>query len=312
MRPKITVAGSINIDIVVKCKQRPKPGETVFGDYHRLVPGGKGANQACACARLGADVALIGCVGDDELRDRALENLLHFGVDCTSVRTLKEVSTGAAFITVDSSGQNSIIITGGANAKVTTNMVEQSREAIASADVLLVQMENPLEVVENAVSIAKRSGVRVVLNPAPATPIPDRSILWNADVFVANEHEAEYYTGAPVEKTGDALEACRLLRKKGPGTILVTLGESGSVAVTEDDAFTVAARPVSAVDTTAAGDTYIGGFCVEWLRTVNIADAMRYGSAAAAISVQRFGAQTSIPSQDEVRDFLEYGKEVVL
>lgn len=303
MKPRLVVAGSLNIDLVVKCITRPKPGETVTGEYHSLIPGGKGANQACAGARLGAQVRMIGCVGADELRGKTVENLQKFGVDLSGVRALEGVSTGAAFITVDRTGQNSIVLSPGANALVTPEMIEESRDVIAGADMLLVQMEIPMNTVERAVEIARKSDVRVVVNPAPAVEIRKGSPLWKSDVFVVNEHEAEFYTGQAVTTRQDASAAGRALRELGPENVIVTLGESGSVAVTGDtgeDVYEVEALKVEAMDTTAAGDTYIGGFCVQWLRTGDIASAMRFGSAAAALSVQRFGAQSSIPDESEL------------
>lgn len=304
MRPKLVVVGSLNIDIVVKTRVRPRPGETVLGEYHRLIPGGKGANQACAGARLGAEVCMIGCVGDDELKNRTMENLIVFGVDCSSVRTLENEVTGAAFITVDPTGQNSIIVSGGANGRVTVDMIDQSRGVISGAGALLVQLETPLPAVERAVKIARDAGVQVVVNPAPAAPLPEGSLLWEADVFVVNEHEAEFYTGMPVRTGQDALAAGRRLRERGARTVLVTLGENGSVAATESGTVKAEAVPVTVVDTTAAGDTYIGGFCVEWLRTGDVTAALRFASAAAGISVGKFGAQSSIPDEQEVRNFL--------
>jgi ribokinase len=246
---------------------------------------------------------MIGCVGADELRGKTVENLQKFGVDLSGVRALEGVSTGAAFITVDRTGQNSIVLSPGANALVTPEMIEESRDVIAGADMLLVQMEIPMNTVERAVEIARKSDVRVVVNPAPAVEIRKGSPLWKSDVFVVNEHEAEFYTGQAVTTRQDASAAGRALRELGPENVIVTLGESGSVAVTGDtgeDVYEVEALKVEAMDTTAAGDTYIGGFCVQWLRTGDIASAMRFGSAAAALSVQRFGAQSSIPDESEL------------
>jgi ribokinase len=303
MKPKLTVVGSLNIDVVVKCGVRPKPGETVMGEYHRFVPGGKGANQACAAANLGSQAAIIGCVGDDQLGKTILDNLGRFDVDSSGIEVLEGVPSGAAFITVDDSGENSIIVSGGANLKITPDIVAQNNRIIEQADALLLQLETPLPVVEKAMSIARDAGVRRVINPAPAAEIPDGSVLWDSDIFVVNEHEAEFYTGIPVEDRRNAAQAGRRLLERGIKTVIVTLGEDGSLALTEGGGFEVDAVRVNAVDTTAAGDTFIGGLITEYLRIGDLPEAMRYASTAAAISVGRFGAQTSIPTEEEVRNF---------
>jgi ribokinase len=303
MKPKITVVGSLNIDVVVKCAARPKPGETVMGEYHRFVPGGKGANQASASASLGSTAAIIGCVGDDQLGRTILDNLSRFDVDSSGVEVLEGVPSGAAFITVDERGENSIIVSGGANLEITPDMIDRSSRLITGADAVLVQLETPLPVVERAMQTARDAGVLRVVNPAPAGGIPEGSILWESDIFVVNEHEAEFYTGIPVKSRDDAVKAASRLIERGIGTVIVTLGEEGSVALSGDTRVDVDAVRVRAVDTTAAGDTYIGGFCTEYVRIGDLPAAMRYASTAAAISVSRFGAQTSIPAEEEVRNY---------
>ncbi len=303
MKPRLTVLGSLNIDVVVKCRKRPRPGETVMGEYHALVPGGKGANQACAGSLLGGEVSIIGCIGEDQLGEMLLESLAKNGIDTSALHVLPRTPTGAAFITIDDRGENSIIVSGGANRKVTPDIVDP--DVIKAADIVLVQLETPLESVERAFEIAVSGGRKTVLNPSPVRTIPDSSVLWKSTVFVMNEIEAEYYSGIPVHVPSDALEAGRAVLSRGVEFAVVTLGEQGSVVVSNTLQETVKAFAVDAVDTTAAGDTYIGGFCTEWLRTGDVVSAMRYGSAAAAISVTRFGAQTSIPADIEVRRFLK-------
>jgi ribokinase len=326
MRPSVVVVGSMNIDLVVKCRERPRPGETVLGMEHRYVPGGKGANQAFAAGQLGGKVSLIGCIGSDPLGTILSESLRGCGVDLSPVTILPDVPTGAAFITLDEKGENSIIVSGGANAKLTPEMVSARSRVIVSSRVLLTQLETPLPTVVRALEIALSHGVKTVVNLTPVRPIPDDSIIWRSTVLALNELEAEYYTGIPVRSKEDAFRAGEaLLTKRVPsetssGTIsgvpgnswveiaLITLGAEGSVAVSHASRKPVGAVPVEVVDTTAAGDTYIGAFGVEWLRSGDVEQAMVFASHAASLCVSRFGAQTSIPSEREVRDSMDAGR----
>jgi ribokinase len=327
MRPSIVVVGSMNIDLVVKCRERPRPGETVLGIEHRYVPGGKGANQAFAAGHLGGKVSLIGCLGNDPLGTILSESLRGCGVDLSPVTILPDVPSGAAFITLDEKGENSIIVSGGANAELTPVMVSARSRFIESSDVLLTQLETPLPAVARALEIALSIGVKTVVNLTPVRPIPYDSIIWRSTVLALNELEAEYYTGIPVRSKEDALRAGDVLLEKcvsaasssgtppetdrgahgdnGVQVALITLGAEGSAAVSRDERLQVNAVPVEVVDTTAAGDTYIGAFGAEWLRSGDMEQAMVFASHAAALCVSRFGAQTSIPSEREVRDFME-------
>jgi ribokinase len=323
MRPSVVVVGSMNIDLVVKCRERPRPGETVLGMEHRYVPGGKGANQAFAAGQLGGKVSLIGCIGSDPLGTILSESLRGCGVDLSPVTILPDVPTGAAFITLDERGENSIIVSGGANAKLTPEMVSARSRVIQSSSVLLTQLETPLPTVTRALEIALSHGVKTVVNLTPVRPIPDDSIIWRSTVLALNELEAEYYTGIPVRSKEDAFRAGEALLKKnspvgissgaplgapvndGVEIALITLGAEGSVAVSRASRKEVGAVPVEVVDTTAAGDTYIGAFGVEWLRSGDVEQAMVFASHAASLCVSRFGAQTSIPSEREVRDSMD-------
>jgi ribokinase len=326
MKPSVVVVGSLNIDLVVKCRQRPRPGETVLGVEHRYVPGGKGANQAFAAGRLGGKVSLIGCLGNDPLGTILSESLRGCGVDLSPVTILQDVPTGAAFIAIDEKGENSIIVSGGANARLTPEMVSERSRVIESSGVLLTQLETPLPTVCRALEVAISRGVKTIVNLTPARPIPEDSIVWRSTVLAVNEIEAEYYTGIPVRARDDAFLAGEALLEKGSppevhpeasrGTAsrfppekppraeiaLITLGSEGSVAVSASSRARVGAVPVTVVDTTAAGDTYIGAFAVEWLRAASVEKAMEYASHAAALCVGRFGAQTSIPTEREVRE----------
>jgi ribokinase len=330
MRPSVVVVGSMNIDLVVKCRERPRPGETVLGMEHRYVPGGKGANQAFAAGQLGGKVSLIGCLGSDPLGTILSESLRGCGVDLSPVSILSDVPSGAAFITLDEKGENSIVVSGGANAKLTPEMVSARSRLIESSNVLLTQLETPLPTVERALEIALAHGVKTVVNLTPVRPIPDDSVIWRSTALALNELEAEYYTGIPVRSKEDAFRAGESLIEKGVASratsrtppeigsgprsgssvngrveiALITLGAEGSVAVSRGSRVQVDAVPIEVVDTTAAGDTYIGAFGVEWMRTGDIEQAMAFASYAAALCVSRFGAQTSIPSEREVREFM--------
>jgi ribokinase len=322
MRPSVVVVGSLNIDLVVKCRERPRPGETVQGMEHRYVPGGKGANQAYAAGQLGGKVSLVGCIGNDPLGTILSESLRGCGVDLSSVTILPDVPTGAAFITLDEKGENGIIVSGGANVKLTPEMVSARSRVIESSHVLLTQLETPLPTVERALEIAFSHGVKTVVNLTPARPIPDDSPIWRSTVLALNELEAEYYTGVPVRSREESFRAGEALLKKvapsgtSSGTVsgisgnggveiaLITLGAEGSVAVSRASRKQMDAVHVEVADTTAAGDTYIGAFGVEWLRSGEVETAMAFASHAAALCVSRFGAQTSIPSEREVREFM--------
>jgi ribokinase len=330
MKPAVVVVGSMNIDLVVKCRERPRPGETVLGREHRYVPGGKGANQAFAAGQLGGKVSLIGCLGSDPLGTILSESLRGCGVDLSPVSILPEVPSGAAFIILDEKGENSIIVSGGANAELTPEMVSARSRWIESSGVLLTQLETPLPTVERALEIALSHGVKTIVNLTPVRPVSDGSAVWGSTVLALNELEAEYYTGIAVRSRKDAFRAGESLVAKSAGVrasspappgsssggrwgstadagveiALITLGAEGSVAVSRGSRVEADAVPVEVVDTTAAGDTFIGAFGVEWLRTGDIERAMIFASHAAALCVSRFGAQTSIPSEREVRDFM--------
>ena len=297
--PEIVVVGSLNMDLVARAPRLPVPGETVAGHGFSTVPGGKGANQAVAAARLGGRTAMIGCVGDDAFGVQLRSGLVADGVDCGGVRTAAGVSSGVALIVVDDEGRNGIVIVPGANGRLAPADVDAREEELAAARVVVLQLETPLATVEHAARRAKALGRIVVLNPAPARELPP-SLLACADFLVPNEIEAAALTGARVASVEDAIEAGRRLRHAGAGTVLVTLGAQGVVAVTASEARHHPAPSVKAVDTTAAGDTFIGGLCAALVRGRPLSAAVAFAQAAAAISVTRPGAQPSIPFLREV------------
>lgn len=297
----ILVIGSLNADLVVRVSRFPAPGETISGEDLAIIPGGKGANQAVAAARQGAQVSMVGCVGDDSFGPALVQNLQSSRVDTSHVRT-DPASTGTATIVVDAQGQNSIVLSPGANAKVSTSDVDAV--SFENAKILLLQFEIPFKTVTYAASVARQNGLRVVLNPAPARPIPD-SLLANIDILIPNESELQLLTGMPVNDMESAKPAAQALLAKGVETVIVTLGSNGALLVTPEATVNIPAFNVDVVDTTAAGDAFIGGFAAALLKGSSLEDAVRYGNASGALAATKFGAQPSLPTAEDVAQFLD-------
>ncbi|MDN7935125.1 ribokinase [Burkholderia metallica] len=297
--PRIAVVGSVNIDLVTRAPRLPVPGETLLGTDFQTVHGGKGANQAVAAARLGASVAMIGCVGDDAFGARLHDALAAEGIDLTHLDRIGGAATGVATITVDEGGANSIVVVPGANARLDADRIDAAREAIAGAAMLVCQLEVPVTTIARAIACASAHHTPVLLNPAPAQPLFD-ALLARVDYLVVNETEAESLTGIAVGDDASAVRAAEALRAKGVGNVLVTLGARGVCWRGGAGNGRLRATPVVAVDTTAAGDTFVGGFAAARAGGASMNDAIDFGQRAAAISVTRYGAQTSIPTRDEV------------
>jgi ribokinase len=290
--PRITVVGSCNVDIAAFVERAPERGETVSGLRSTSGPGGKGANQAIAAARLGGEVSFIGAVGADPMGDMVRAALVDAGVDVAHLRTSRQ-ETGSAHIVVEAGGANRIVVVPGANGSV-TSLSPSDRELIAAGDLLLVQLELPLEAVVEASQVARAGGTRVILTPAPVLPLPDELVA-AIDVLVPNEHEALQLADAAMID-----EALVTLSLRVPD-LVVTLGERGGVHIGPDGArHTFPAPVVEAVDTTAAGDTFVGALAVALGQGREWPPALEYAAAAAAISVSRVGASASMPTRDEV------------
>ncbi|GKU76389.1 ribokinase [Paenibacillus sp. L3-i20] len=288
-KPKITVVGSINMDLVTITSQVPKVGETLFGEHFILNPGGKGANQAVAAVRLGANVQLIGCVGQDTFGTDILAHLQKEGVDVTNVEPVTDV-TGTATIIV-ANGDNSIIVVPGANNYVTAEFVESKRDVIAESNLLIVQLETPLEGVIKAVEIAKENGVTVILNPAPIQELPSE-LLRNIDYVTPNEHEEQL-----LRQNRDEEEL--------NGKLVVTKGSEG-VSFSEDGKQSnIPAYKIDVVDTTGAGDSFNGGLAIGLIKGLSLREACKYGNAVAALSTTKLGAQTGMPTAQEVDIFIK-------
>ena len=298
--PRVFVVGSLNADLVAGVARLPQPGETVLatGNLATLC-GGKGANQALAAARLGAPTAMVGRVGDDAHGQRLREALLRDGVDCTGVRPTPDCASGVALIVVDDAGRNSIVVVPGANARLDAADVDRELSRIGAGCVVALQLEVPLETVARAAATARARGATVVLNPAPATALADE-LLATVDILVLNEGEASVLTGRPVDSVDAVGRAAARLRERGAGRVLVTLGARGVLAATAGAVHHLPARRVRAVDTTGAGDTFIGGLCTGLIEGLDLPAAIELGQAAAAIQVTRHGAQAAMPTRREV------------
>ena len=304
MNKKLVVLGSVNADHILSVPRFPHPGETLKGQDYQVVFGGKGANQAVAAGRSGADVSFIACVGDDDLGQRMRTQFTFDGIDPQAVMSVPGMSTGVAMIWVADSGENCIGIAAGANAALTVDRVEPHLALIADAQMLLMQLETPLAAVEAAARHAKAHGTLVVLNPAPAATLPV-SLLKLVDVITPNETEAEALTGVAVNTELDAQRAADQLHAYGIKVVLITLGARGVWLSENGVGELIPGFKVKAVDTTAAGDTFNGALVTRWLEGKPIREAIRFAHAAAAISVTRAGAQPSVPDRQEVDAFLQ-------
>src|SRR5688572_7362853 len=298
--PDILVIGSLNADLVVRAPRFPQPGETISGENLQILPGGKGANQAVAAARLGTSVSMLGRVGKDTFGDFLLDNLQVNKVDSQLVQR-DDASTGTAIIVVDANGQNSIVLSPGANGKVSPADVRTV--SISGFKLLLLQLEIPIETVLSAAQRAKESGLRVLLNPAPARSLPDELISL-PDFLVPNETELGLLTDQTVNDISSAENASKRLLKRGAQRIIVTLGANGALIVTKENTKHIPSFRGTVVDTTAAGDAFIGGFASALLQNKSIEEAVRYGCACGALATTKFGAQPSLPTKEEVENFI--------
>ncbi|RXJ12075.1 ribokinase [Lelliottia nimipressuralis] len=299
----LVVLGSINADHILNLDAFPTPGETVTGNQYQVAFGGKGANQAVAAGRSGANIAFIACTGDDDTGERVRKQLESDHIDISPVRVVGGESTGVALIFVNAEGENVIGIHAGANAALTIERVEAQRELISSAEALLMQLESPVESVLAAAKIAHENHTTVVLNPAPARLLSDE-LLALVDIITPNETEAEKLTGIRVENDDDAARAAQALHDKGIGTVIITLGSRGVWASVNGEGRRVPGFKVKAIDTIAAGDTFNGALVTALLEGGSLDNAIRFAHAAAAIAVTRKGAQPSVPWRKEIDEFL--------
>ncbi len=298
--PNILVVGSLNADLVARAPRFPQPGETISGEDLQIIPGGKGANQAVAAARLGANVSMLGRVGKDGFGNFLLDNLKSNNVNTKMIQH-DDASTGTAIIVVDSNGQNSIVLSAGANGKVSAADVDHA--SFATFDLILLQLEIPTPTVLSATKRAHENGLRVILNPAPAQPIPDELISLT-DFIIPNETELSLLTGMDVNDTASAEQAAHKLLKRGARNVIVTMGRKGALIVDKYTSKHVDTFEVDVVDTTAAGDAFIGGFAAALLQDKSLEESVRYGCACGALAATKFGAQPSLPTKEEVERLL--------
>ena len=297
---KILVIGSLNMDTVIETPYMPKSGETLTGTGVFLVPGGKGANQAYAAGKLGGNVSMIGAVADDSFGQMLIKNLEAVGVNTSGVAVMEGETTGQAFITVDSCGANSIIIIGGTNALVSKELIDANRALIEECDMLVMQLEIDPEVVEYAKDLAVSMGKMVILDPAPAKPnLPDS--IWKGVEFIKpNETELEILVGRTLAGVEERKAAAGELLAKGVKNVMVSMGGDGLLLCNESGFQFFPANKVKAVDTTAAGDCFTASFALALSKGESVNEAIRFGQKASAIAVTRKGAQTSIPTLEEV------------
>ncbi len=300
---KLAVLGSINADHILNLSTFPRPGETVIGKQYQIAFGGKGANQAVAAGRSGADISFIACVGEDDIGQRIRHQLAEDNIDVAPVTAVPGESTGVALIFVNGDGENSIGIHAGANASLTPARVQDNQQIIADAAALLMQLESPLDSVLAAAKIAHRHQTKVILNPAPATTLSDE-LLALIDMITPNETEAEILTGVHIDSEEDAARAAAVLHGKGIASVLITLGSRGVWLSEEGRGQRIAGFNVEAVDTIAAGDTFNGALIAGLLEGMTMPRAVRFAHAAAAIAVTRPGAQSSVPWREETDNFL--------
>ena len=293
----VVVVGSINQDYLIKTKSIPGPGETVTGATLDLQPGGKGANQAVAAASLGARVSMIGAVGDDFIGDMLIESLNKSNIDTTMVKKLKSSTSGSAFVTITPDGENSIIVASGANWGIEISHIEQAKQTIALAKVLLLQMELPISIVEYAISQAGINTL-VVLNLAPAGKI-NLETLKRVNVLVLNEHEASFLAKKPVSDLQSAKQVGQKLLDLGMENIIITLGQLGALMLGEQNLYVPAPR-VQVLDTTGAGDCFVGVLASRLSQGITLSKALHQATKAASLSVQILGAQASFPTLDQI------------
>lgn len=298
----ITVVGSINLDTNLRVAYMPKPGETIHTKEMYTAGGGKGANQAVSAKRSGASTHFIGAIGDDAAGQVMLDLLKQEEIDVSGIQELENKRTGQAFITVDEAGENSIMIHSGANNAFSKQDIKQNQQLITGSQCVIAQFESPIESTLEAFLIARKSDVRTILNPAPAVKAPEE-LLRATDIIVPNETETQLLTNITITDEQSMKQAADYFHHLGVKIVIITLGSKGAFYSTDKETGIVDAFKVKAVDTTAAGDTFIGAFASQLRSDLsNFVEAIRYGNLASSIAVQRFGAQPSIPFKEEIEE----------
>lgn len=301
---QIVVIGSLNMDMVIRINNMPQIGETILGNGLTKIPGGKGANQAIAAARLGANVSMIGRIGDDDHGKALISNLKEAGVKTEGISKDEKAHTGIAFINVTDIGDNSIIVIPGANHCCVPSDVDKNIRLIEKADIVIVQLEIPIETVIYAIKTANKLGKKVILNPAPAAKLP-ADLYEKIDIITPNENELEVLTTTEGQENDEYQFRCNELLKKGVDTVIVTLGSKGAAIMSDNKSKYFPAVKVQAIDTTAAGDSFTAGFAAALMEGMDYEEAIQFANSVAAFVVTRKGAQTSLPWKKEVKAFIE-------
>lgn len=306
MTPNIVVIGSSNTDMVIKSTHLPQPGETVLGGQFLTAPGGKGANQAVAAARLDGRVAFIAGIGTDTFGNQALQNFYKEGIDSSGIMQIKDCPSGIALIMVDKNAENIISVAPGANARLSPEMINQNQHLITSAKIVLMQLEIPLETVAHAVRIAQQGNALIILNPAPAQKLPPE-LLNSIDILTPNATEAGFLTNKIVNDEASATIAAQNLHLQGVQTVIITLGHNGALlSSAENGTELIPAFPAKPQDTTAAGDAFNGALAVALAENKPLQTAVQFANAAASITVTRMGAQPSLPQRDEIEKIWQH------
>ena len=299
---KIIVIGSSNTDMVIATDHFPQPGETVLGGRFFMNAGGKGANQAVAAARLGGKVSFIGKVGHDVFGQQAIQNLKNEGIDISKVDFDSDNPSGVAMITIDKKAENTIVVAPGANMSLSIDEVEVATDLINASEVILIQLEIRLDTAFHVIHKANRLGKKVILNPAPAVPLPD-DLFPSIDIITPNKNETELLAGIKVTNEESAKEAAKILKNKGVKTVIITLGSAGAYIYSDQIQKLIPAPKVNAVDTTAAGDAFNGALALAVSSGKGLVEAVVFANKAAALTVTRLGAQSSIPTLDEYNKY---------
>lgn len=297
----IVVIGSINMDLVVKTDDIPKIGETVLGHELVQVPGGKGANQSVAISKLGNKITFIGKVGEDMFGNILVDSLKDASVDTSRIEK-ENCNSGIAIINVDKEGNNNIVVIPGSNSKVDNDFLHKNIDVVENSKIVLFQFEIPLETVKNGLKVARKLGKITVLNPAPAYDLDDE-IIENIDILIPNEYELEKISKVNITSNSSLLEAANVIIKKGVKELIVTLGSKGVLYVNKNEYKFYEPFKVKAIDTTAAGDSFIGGFLSSYAKDKDMDKSIELGQKAAALAIQKIGAQSSIPTMDEIKNF---------
>jgi ribokinase len=304
MNHQVVVAGSANIDLIARVSHLPKPGETVGDAEFSQAHGGKGANQAVAAARAGANVSFISSLGDDLFGQSMLKDFQRTGINTDYIMQAKGVPTGTALIWVDAQGENSIAVAPGANYQLSSDYIDECRILLSGAELILLQLEIPFETVEYIIDLCASLGKKIMLNPAPARKL-ERRHLKPLYCLIVNETEAAMISGLPVESKDEIQEAAKALLGMGPQMVVITLGSKGVYYVSKREQKFVDAYPVKTVDTTAAGDVFCGVLAAQLVKNKKVEDAIKFANAAAALSTTILGAQPSAPNQQQIQEFLD-------